>query len=230
MAKGTIAAAAAALTAREAITARGVSLLALIAASTEPSEGVLMLTQEEAGEAFAAGYVTVDNTIVEGNTAAVSLTDAGKAALTSTEATPAGAAAANGFEIDAAIPLPGAGSRRGRSGGYPFEALEVGQSFHVKPSKEDDTLDALLTRISSSVSGARTRFAEETGETETVKVKTYKRKEDGKGFEKDAAGKRIVENEVEETRPKMRVTRDFVAAKVGADDPKGEGVRIWRKV
>jgi len=210
---------------RAAVTERGIALLALIAAS---EGGKLMLTQDEGSEALAAGYITVDTSVVEGNTAQVSLTEAGTAALTAGEATASGAAAANGFEIDSDVPMPGATSRRGRSGGYPFDALQVGQSFHVAMSKDDDTLDALLTRLSSSVSGARTRYAEPTGETETVTVKTYKRGPDGKGYAKDEAGKRIVETETTEDRPKTRVVRDFKAAKVGANDSKGEGVRIWR--
>lgn len=213
---------------RVAVTARGIALLALIAASKEPAEGVMMLTQDEGAEAVAAGYAAVDATKTEGNTAAVSLTDAGRAALTAGESTATGAAAASGFEIDADVPMPGKAARRGRSGGYPFEALEVGQSFHVAPTKDDDTLDALLTRLSSSVSGARAKFAEAIdGQTEEVTVKTFKKGDDGK-YLKDEAGKRIVDTETKTTRPKTKLTRDFFAAKVDASDPKGEGVRIWR--
>jgi len=228
MAGKTNTAAAATAAARTAVTARGIELLALIAASTEPSEGVLMLTQEEGSEALAAGYIDVDTSKVEGNTAAVSLTEAGKAALTSGEATASGAAAASGFEIDTDVALPGAATRRGRSGGYPFDALPVNGSFHVAVNDKDDTLDDLLTRMSSSVSGARARYAEPTGETETVKVKVYRKGEGGKGFAKDENGKRIVESETQEERPKMRTVRDFVARKVDASDKKGEGVRVWR--
>jgi hypothetical protein len=77
------------------------------------------------------------------------------------------------------------------------------------------------------VSGARAKYAEETGETEMVTVKTYKRGADGK-YVKDAEGKRIVESEAQESRPKVKITRDFIVRAVDATDPKGEGARVWR--
>ena len=45
---------------------------------------------------------------------------------------------------------------------------------------------------------------------------------------KDENGKRVVESEAKEERPKIRLTRDFEAHIVGEDDPKGAGVRIIR--
>jgi hypothetical protein len=221
MAKGSTA------TVRTPITATGVALLALIAASEVPAPGVLMLTQDEGKEAVDAGYAVVDTTVVDGNTAAVSLTDAGRAALTVTEATPTGAAAAAGFEIEADVPLPSAAGRRARSGGYPFDALQVNQSFHV-PALEGKTLDESLATLSSSVAGARAKYAVQDGDkVADVTVKTYKKGEDGK-FIKDEKNKRVVESETTESRPVMLTVRDFTAAKVTAADPKGEGIRIWR--
>ncbi len=105
--------------------------------------------------------------------------------------------------------------------------MEVDDSFHVA-CFEGKTLDETLTTLSSSVSGARTKFAVVDGDKkESVTVKTYKRGEDGK-FLKDGDGKRVVESEATEERPVMKIVRDFKAAKVGTDDPKGAGVRIWR--
>lgn len=213
-------------TKRVPVTERGIALLSLIAASTVPSAGVLMLTQDEAGEAVNAGYATVDQSVVDGDTAAVSLTDAGRAALTAGENTATGAAASSGYEIETGWTPPAKGPRRGRAGGYPFDALPVGGNFHVA-LKPDDKPEDLLTRLSSSVSGARAKYAEETGEMETVTVKTYKKDEGGK-FIKDENGKRVVESEAKEERPKTRLTRDFEAYIVGEDDPKGAGVRIIR--
>jgi hypothetical protein len=217
---------------RAAVTARGVALLALIAASTSPAEGVLMLTQDEGAEAVAAGFASVDGSIVENDTAAVSLTDAGKAALASDGATATAVAASNGFEIDSDVPMPTAsGERRSRSGGYPFEALPVGGSFHVKmEGSKAKSMDDLLNRLSSSVSGARTKFSEETGETETVEVRAYEKTEDGKDFVKDDAGKRVIKSRTSVERPKLKVVRDFKAAIVDDKDPKGAGVRVWRTV
>lgn len=212
-------------TEREPVTARGVALLALIAAAGEAG---LMLTQDEGLDAVNAGHATVDTSVVEGNTAKVTLTDAGNAALASANG---GAAPASSFEIEDGVAMPTETKRRGRSGGYPFEALQIGQSFHVAPGTKDgkpETAEDVAARLQSSVSGARARFAEEIpGETETVKVKVYAKDGDGK-FVKDADGKRVVESETEETRAKTRLTRDFKVLAVGDSDPKGPGARVWR--
>lgn len=209
---------------RTPVTARGAELLALIAAA---NDGTLMLTQDEGAEAVAAGHAVVDTAKVEGNTAAVSLTDAGKAVLSTTTATATGAASAAGFVIDTDVPVPTKAKRKARSGGYPFEALQIGQSFHV-PKPSDLTIEQLLARLSSSVSGARAKFAEATGGKVEAKVRTYKRTEDGKGFVKDEAGKRVVESERTETRDETRPTRDFAAYVAEDNDPRGPGVRVFR--
>lgn len=209
--------------AREPVTARGAALLALIAAS---ASGFLMLTQDEGLEAVNAGHATVDPSITEGETAAVRLTDAGRAAL----AAPTGGAATGGaganFAIDDGVPVPQRAAR-GRSGGYPFGNLQVGQSFHVPLGPDDETAADVATRLQSSVSGARTRFSEATGEKEQVSVKDYAKSPDG-SFTKDANGKRVVTATRQVSRDKMRVTRDFTVKAVDASDPRGPGARVWR--
>lgn len=216
--------AAAAPAAREPITARGADLLALVAAA---GDNGLMLTQEEGLDAVNAGFLAVDTSVTEGNTAKVTLTDAGRASLTSS------GNVATSYEIEDAVPMPTSTVRRGRQGGYPFENLNIGQSFHVAPKapkagEAAETPADVAARLQSSVSGARTRFSEEIpGETETVTVKTYKKNEAG-DFVKDADGKRVVETERQETRPKTRLTRDFKVMAVDANDPKGAGARVWR--
>lgn len=210
--------------ARTPVTATGLALLVMIAAAG----GTMMLTQAEGQDIIAAGDATVDTTKTEGDTAAVSLTEAGQAKVDAengkASASTTAAASSGSFDIDDGVAMPGA-STRGRSGGYPFDKLEVGQSFHVAKTADNPNP---ADRLASSVSGARTKYAEDTGETETVKVKTYKKGENGKGFAKDADGKRIVESETDATRPKLKVTRDFTVKTVGADDPRGEGARVWR--
>lgn len=204
---------------REPVTATGNDLLKMIA----DNGGSMMLTQEEGASIVEGGFATVNTDKVEGNTAEVSLTEAGQSAVA---ALTDGSSRSAGFEVDDAVPVPTGSTRRGRTGGYPFESLQVGQSFHV-PATPDNPNPA--ARLQSSVSGARAKFAEEIpGETETFMKKTYKRAADGKGFEKDAEGKRIVESEVEETRPATRLTRDFKVAEVDASDPRGPGARVWR--
>lgn len=201
---------------REPIAARGQELLALIAGA---EGGVLMLTQVEGAEAVNAGYAVVDTSRVEGDTAAVSLTDAGRAALTGS------GGSATKYEIESGVEMPTEKQRRGRTGGYPFDMLEVGQSFHVAKDKENSDP---ASRLASSVSGARARYSIETGETETVSVNQFQRTENGKSFAKDAEGKRIVIGQEIVTRAKKTVVRDFMVKAVGANDPKGEGARVWR--
>lgn len=208
--------------AREPVTLTGVALLAAIAAA---ADGFLMLTQAEGQDIVAAGHAVVDPSIVDGETAAVRLTDAGRAVLAEQNA-PAAASSASSYEIDDAVPLPTNTVRRTREGGYPFDKLEVGQSFHVAKTAENPDP---ASRLASSVSGARVKFSEVIpGEFETVTKKTYKKGADGKGYAKDENGKRIVESETEESQPKTRLLRDFVVKSVDASDPKGEGARVWR--
>jgi hypothetical protein len=208
---------------RQPVTARGADLLAMIA---DAGDAGLMLTMEEGLDAVNAGHAVVDTaTTGEGGTAKVTLTDAGRAELDASGNT------ATGFEIEDGVEMPTNATRRGRQGGYPFENLNIGQSFHVAPVTKDgktETPEQVAARLQSSVSGARQRFAEEiAGETETVNVKVYAKNEDG-SFQKDEDGKRIVASETPVTRPKTRLTRDFKVMTVGASDPKGAGARVWR--
>ncbi len=211
-------------TTRQAVTATGVSLLALIAAA---EAGYLMLTQAEGMEIVNAGHATVDGSITDGDTAAVRLTDAGRSALAASQGGNAnGAPAAASFAIDDAVPLP-AKSARGRSGGYPFEQLGLNQSFHVGLAA-GETAEQVAVRLQSSVSGARARFAEVIpGQSKTVTVREYQRGADGK-YVKGADGKRIQTAERQETRPATKLTRDFTVKAVDASDPRGPGARVWR--
>lgn len=202
---------------REPVTARGADLLALVA---DAGGNGLMLTQEEGLDAVNAGFLAVDMSVTEGNTAKVTLTEAGRASLASS------GNVSTGFQIEDNIAMPTNTTRRGRQGGYPFENLNIGQSFHV-PVKDGEKPEDVAARLQSSVSGARARFAEEVaGETEPFVQKTYKKNEDG-SFAKDADGKRIVETENTIQRPVTRLTRDFKVLPV-TDDPRGPGARVWR--
>jgi len=203
------------------------AMIATVLAIAAAPAGFLMLTQAEGADVVGAGLATVDTANVEGDKAAVSLTETG-AKLAADNAPPVAAEAPKaktGFEIDDAVALPASTARRSRDSGYPFDKLEVGQSFHVATTTENPDP---VTRLQSSVSGARNKYAVETGETETVTVKTYAKSETGKGFAKGADGKRIVESTEEVTRPETKVTRDFTVKAVDATDPRGPGARVWR--
>lgn len=203
------------------------AIIAAILAIHAAPAGFIMMTQDEGKPLVEAGLATVDTANVDGNKAAVSLTDAGKAAAA--EHAPkdgeGDSTDAASFEIEDGIAIPANSTRKGREGGYPFDKLEVGQSFHVaKTAANPDP----ASRLASSASGARAKWAEKTGEQETVNVNVYKRGEDGKSYVKDDDGKRVVERTESLTRDKMKLTRDFVVKSVDASDPKGEGARVWR--
>lgn len=83
-------------------------------------------------------------------------------------------ASAPSFKIEIGVPIP-APVGRGRSGSkYPFEALEVGQSFFVPDTAEQPDAAASLA---STVSGATQRYAvDHATETKTVKGKLVSKK------------------------------------------------------
>jgi hypothetical protein len=118
----------------------GVTGAALLAEVANSENGELFMTQAEAAEGIAAGHFIADQTRVNGDRAPVKLTDAGFAAFqASGEGDQAQAAArqsapasSGSFEIETGVPVPTeTGVRRGRAGGYPFDALPVNGSFHV---------------------------------------------------------------------------------------------------
>jgi hypothetical protein len=83
---------------------------------------------------------------------------------------------------------------------YPFDSLEVGQSFFVPVSEKHP--DPVKT-LGSTVSSANMRYAEETGEHKTVN--RAKRGEDRKAL-LDASGNKIME---QVSIPVYKHTRKF---------------------
>lgn len=200
------------------------AMIATCVAINASSTGFLMLTQAEGADVVGAGFAKVNTANVEGDKAAVSLTETGvKLAAENGADAPVSSGTAN-YEIESDVAMPTGGTRRGRESSYPFDKLEIGQSFHVAKTTENPDP---ASRLASSVSGARVKYSVETGESETVTVKSYKKDEKG-SYVKDAEGKRIVEGTSEVTRPKLATTRDFACKSVDASDPKGEGARVWR--
>lgn len=151
---------------------------------------------------------------------------------TATEAAPVAAAATEApkasrlaIEIDDYVPAT-RNKRGGGKGGelYPFEALEVGKSFHVaNTSDKPDVAKALA----STVSSATARYAVGTGEFEDVTVPVYQLDAEGKRV-KDAEGHYVKTGEETERREVMRKTRVFRVQRVGAEDPRGPGARVIR--
>lgn len=103
------------------------------------------------------------------------------------------------FEIDSGVPMPTV-TRRTRAAIYPFDALEVGQSFHV-PATDERPNPA--KSLASTVSSANRRYAVEIpGETRV----------DRKG----------------NTVPATRQERKFRVTAAAEDDPRGAGARVFR--
>lgn len=153
--------------------------------------------------------------------AAVRLTEAGKAMVAEAGKPAPVAAPSNGAAKYAVISnavLP-ASKRRGGGGGaptvYPFDTMEVGNSFFVPVSEKHK--DPVKT-LGSTVSSANMRFAVDTGQTKTVE--RTKRGPKNKAV-LDAAGNKIRETV---TVPVYKHTRKFSIRPVKAGQKYGEWV------
>lgn len=132
------------------------ALLAEITEATNGEPGYKFVSQLDAEYLLEAGLIEVNNEMQDGEgkvaARAVNTTNTTKAAPVSK------------FEIETGIEVPTKATRSGagRSSVYPFEALEVGQSFFVANEGEKDAYKSM----SSTVSSANARFTEEVeGET-----------------------------------------------------------------
>lgn len=206
---------------RQPVTVTGLDLLKLLAATNGA-----FLTKAEASDAIASGHALVDTSRIEGDTAFVSLTDAGSAFL----AASAAEKELPVFDVDKGYaPTVSAKKRGGKRGSkYPFASLEVGDSFHVPKTK---AMPNPVSALASSLTGARRKYeipVLENGEPviEKVKVKTYATDASGKRLK--VAGKFVVSGETFVEKPKMQQTRDFYVVEAAPDDPRGPGARVVR--
>lgn len=153
--------------------------------------------------------IAVDTDSINGDgEAKATLTDAGTKYLADNQPKAAssasnGAAAVSPYAIITNAVLPP--SKRGNKGGgaptqYPFDALEIGQTFFVPVSEKHP--DPVKT-LGSTVSSANMRYAEDTGEKR--EVNRAKRGEGNKAV-KDAAGNKVMEKV---TVPVYKYTRKF---------------------
>lgn len=124
------------------------------------------------------------------------------------------------FTVAANVPVPTV-KRGGRSGTlYPFDSLEVGQSFFVAATNDKPNP---AKSLASTVSSATMRYANEKGTREVQ--------------EKDAEGNKVFAD-AEKKVPKMitvpayETTREFVARSVEDGAPWGQagvkGAGVWR--
>jgi hypothetical protein len=86
--------------------------------------------------------------------------EAGNGATALPGGVPAGAASTKGFEIETGIPVPDRARRSGPTGKYPFDALEVGQSFFIPATNEKPEP---WKSMQSTVTAAQRRYSTEDG-------------------------------------------------------------------
>ena len=148
-----------------------ITLAAIVAAGAEGT----FAPESQIMDMAEAGDVEYRNDVKDkdGNVA-VRATAQGVAKVSAPDAPAHVAEAKPAFVIEDAVPVP-APIGRGRSGSkYPFDALEIGQSFFVPDSEEQPDAAASLA---STVSGATQRYAtDHATETKTVKGKTVPKK------------------------------------------------------
>ncbi|QZA70439.1 hypothetical protein AH03_25 [Erwinia phage AH03] len=136
------------------------ALFEAIKAATNGAEGFKFISQLDAEYLVEAGLIEVNNEMTDA--------DGNVAARAVAETTPETnkAAPVSKFEIESGIEIPKKSSRgAGRASVYPFDSLEVGQSFFVGNSAE---VEDAYKSMGSTVSSANARYAEEIpGETKT---------------------------------------------------------------
>lgn len=167
--------------------------------------------------------IEVNVDVTQGDEAQARLTDAGTKYLADNQPKAAssasnGAAAVSPYAIITNAVLPP--SKRGNKGGgaptqYPFDALEIGQTFFVPVSEKHP--DPVKT-LGSTVSSANMRYAEDTGEKR--EVNRAKRGEGNKAV-KDAAGNKVMEKV---TVPVYKYTRKFSIRGVKGGETYGQWV------
>ncbi len=148
--------------------------------------------------------IVVNFDMMQGEKAASKATEAGIAMVNGNAAAPAAATVVgSAFSIMKGVELPasrrGAGLHGGAPKKYPFEGMDVGDSFFVPVS--EDTPNPLKT-LGSTVSSANMRYAEETGEMR--EVNRVKRGKDRKAVVEN--GEKVYETV---TLPKYNFTRKF---------------------
>jgi hypothetical protein len=114
--------------------------------------------------------------------------------------------------ISNAVPIPAVKNNRGSKGAYPFDNLEIGQSFGVANRN--------AKQMASIVSNANKRFlVNKTDENGNVVFKTTKASDGNGGFVT-----------VPTSEPEKVASRRFIVLNVDpATDPDQASVRIWRE-
>lgn len=176
----------------------------------------------------ASGLVEVNSAAIEPNgNAPVRATAAGVAQVNGAPTAPVETkpAATGGYSIDSGIEVPAISGRgRGASTVYPFEQMEIGNSFFVPATAErPDPAKQLASTVSAAT--ARYQVAKEPAEYKQVVNAVYAKGPDGK-LARDAEGKLIKTGERTDTVQVMVQTRKFMIR--GVTEKGVAGARIWR--
>lgn len=213
------------------ITAKQKELLALIATATASEPGFMFAPNDKNLKALAdAGFIEVNEATkdeagrVAVRATAIAMTPVPPVASATEVTEPAEPAAPQtvGFVIIDTVPMPTDIRTRGKSSTYPFDKLEVSQSFFI-PGED------AAKKFASTVSSATARFAipDPTGKTR-----------EKKSLAKDAEGNPILDEAGNktynvETVPATINTREFVIRSVDDGAPWGhsgvKGAGVWRK-
>jgi len=108
---------------------------------------------------------------------------------------------------------------------YPFSQLQIGQSFHVPPGADIDKTARLLS-TAASIANSESKVPVDPAHYVTVTKKRVRKDENGNNLVNDK-GVKLFET-YQEQELKTVQTKFFVSRKVGKDDPKGPGVRVFR--
>jgi hypothetical protein len=130
----------------------------------------------------------------------------------------------NGFEIDSDVQMGPRSRLAPRQAKYPFDLLEVGQSFHV-PATEDMPKPGVT--LAGAVTNANNKYSYETGQLETKMVSVFEVGPDGKRV-KTAEGEYIKIGQEQRQVPVLGYNRHFTIRSVGEDDVRGPGARVFR--
>jgi hypothetical protein len=133
----------------------------------------------------------------------------------------------NGFEIESDIPV-GARHRGTRTAKYPFDMLEVGQSFHVAATAD---MPKPAVTLAGAVTNANAKWShpDPSGRTELRKVSVFQLDAEGKRTRTEDGGFVKLGEEMKQV-PAMIAERSFTIRTVGSEDHKGPGCRIFREV
>ena len=131
------------------------------------------------------------------------------------------------IQIDTHVPVPKmkrVASKSKKKPRYPFNQLEEGQSFHLAATEDQPKP---WKTIAPFLTAANTQSKLPVEPNEMVKV-TKKRIVLGENGEKLKENGKLVYEKYQIKELRTVQTKKFICRRVGADDPAGEGARVFR--